>query len=136
MAIEWNPGLSVGVEVIDQQHKVWFEKAGQLFEAGQQGRAKEYILQMFDFLDEYTKQHFSDEEKYMTEIHYPEIEAQKRAHQSFIADLARLKQNYHESGGNILLIVNANKMIINWLTQHISMMDKRIGEYARGTLGK
>ena len=61
MAIEWTPKLSVGIDLIDGQHKIWFDKANQLFEAGQNGRAKEYILQMFDFLDEYTKQHFADE---------------------------------------------------------------------------
>jgi hemerythrin len=86
---------------------------------------------MFDFLDDYTKQHFRDEEAYMEKIRYPEIDAQKKAHASFIENLAKLKQDYNESGGNIMLIVNANKMIINWLTKHISNMDVKIGEYAK-----
>ncbi|NLN66021.1 MAG: hemerythrin family protein [Clostridiaceae bacterium] len=131
MAIEWTPNLSVGVEMIDEQHKVWFQKADQLFEAGRSGRAKEYIFQMFEFLDEYTKSHFVDEERYMASIGYPEIEAQKRMHKSFIDDLAKLRKDYLESGGNILLLVNANKMVVNWLTKHISTMDKKIGEYAK-----
>ena len=40
MAIKWTPDLSVGVENIDEQHKIWFEKANELFEAGKQQRAK------------------------------------------------------------------------------------------------
>jgi hemerythrin len=52
-------------------------------------------------------------------------------HASFIADLAKLKNDYNESGGNIMLIINANKMILNWLTQHIKNMDRKIGEYAK-----
>ena len=64
MAIVWTPALSVGVENIDSQHKIWFEKADQLFEAGKTGKSKEVIAQMFDFLDDYTKQHFRDEEAY------------------------------------------------------------------------
>ena len=131
MAIAWTPNLSVGVEHIDNQHKIWFEKANELFEAGKAQRAKEYIDTMIDFLDEYTKQHFKDEEKYMEKIKYPQIDAQRKAHASFIEDLAKLKKDYNESGGNILLIINANKMILNWLTQHIRNMDKKIGEYAR-----
>lgn len=130
MAIVWTPNLSVGVELIDEQHKIWFEKADGLFEAGKQQKAKEYIVSMLDFLDEYTKQHFSDEEAYMEKIRYPEIDAQKKMHASFISDLAKLKSDYNESGGNILVIINANKMIINWLTKHIKTMDKKIGEYA------
>jgi len=131
MAIKWTPDLSVGVDHIDEQHKIWFEKANELFEAGKQQRAKEYINQMIDFLDEYTKYHFSDEEKYMAEIGYPELDAQKKAHASFINDLAKLKKDYNEGGGNLLVIINANKMIINWLTNHIKTMDKKIGEYAK-----
>ncbi|HOQ16768.1 MAG: hemerythrin family protein [Epulopiscium sp.] len=131
MAIKWTPDLSVGVDHIDEQHQVWFEKANELFEAGKQQRAKEYINQMIDFLDEYTKYHFSDEEKYMAEIGYPELDAQKKAHASFINDLAKLKKDYNEGGGNLLVIINANKMIINWLTNHIKTMDKKIGEYAK-----
>lgn len=134
MAIKWTPNLSIGVDLIDEQHKVWFEKADKLFEAGKERRANEYILEMFNFLDEYTKQHFKDEEEYMTKINYPEIDLQKKAHASFITDLAKLSNEYKESGGNILLIINANRMIVDWLTKHISTMDTKIGEYAK-TLG-
>lgn len=131
MAIVWTPSLSVGVENIDSQHKIWFEKADQLFEAGKTGKSKEVIAQMFDFLDDYTKQHFRDEEAYMTKINYPEIAEQKRLHQNFIKELAKLKADYQESGGNITLIINANQMIVDWLTKHISTMDKKIGAYAK-----
>jgi hemerythrin len=131
MAIKWTPDLSVGVENIDEQHKIWFQKANELFEAGKQQKAKEYMNTMIDFLDEYTKKHFKDEEAYMNKIRYPEIDAQKRAHASFINDLAKLKKDFNEAGGNILVILNANKMVINWLTNHIRNMDKKIGEYAK-----
>jgi hemerythrin len=67
----------------------------------------------------------------MQSIRYPEIEAQKTAHKKFIADLAKLKMEYQTSGGNISLIINANQMIIDWLTKHISNMDKKIGAYAK-----
>lgn len=131
MSVEWTPNLSVGVEHIDAQHKIWFAKANELFEAGKARKAKDYINTMLDFLDEYTKQHFSDEEAYMDKIHYPEIAAQKKAHASFINDLAKLKSDFNKNDGNILVILNANSMVINWLTSHISNMDKKIGDYVR-----
>lgn len=131
MPIEWTPNLSVGVSLIDDQHKILFERANQLFEAGKERRAKEYISTMFDFLDEYTKQHFGDEEAYMEEIGYPQIEAQKRAHAHFINELARLKSEYEKSGGNALVIINANKFVVDWITNHIRTMDRKIGEYVQ-----
>ena len=131
MPIVWTTDLSVGVKHIDDQHRTWFEKANGLFEAGRARRTKEYIDPMLDFLDEYTKQHFRDEEAYMEKIDYPEIDAQKRAHASFIEELAKLKSDYNESGGNIVVIINANKMVLNWLSNHIKTMDKKIGEFAK-----
>ncbi|NLM76039.1 MAG: hemerythrin family protein [Clostridiaceae bacterium] len=131
MAIEWTPALSVGVEYIDNQHKEWFEKANNLFEAGKTGKSKEYIGDMLKFLDEYTKKHFNDEEAYMEKINYPEIEQQRIAHRNFVEKLAKLKQDFEESGGNIAVIVNANRMVVDWLTGHISNMDKKIGIYTK-----
>ncbi len=86
---------------------------------------------MIDFLDEYTKQHFKDEEAYMEKIGYPELDAQKKAHANFIKELAKLKSEYNQSGGNIIVIINANKMVLDWLTNHIKSMDKKIGEYVK-----
>jgi hemerythrin len=126
----WTPNLSVGVRHIDEQHKTLFEKAEKLFEAGKNNQAKEYIGELLEFLDNYTKQHFVDEENYMLSIKYPGYEEQKRAHASFTEQLTELRNEYKSSGGNILVIINANTMVIEWLTKHISVMDKKIGEFA------
>lgn len=131
MALGWTDSLSVGVDMIDKQHKAWFEKAEQLFEAGKSGKAKEFIAELLNFLDEYTQMHFRDEEAYMKKINYPEYDVQKKLHTAFIAELAKLKQDFAQSGGNILVILNANQMVLNWLTNHISTQDKKIGQYAK-----
>lgn len=129
--MKWTPDLSVGVSLIDEEHKTWFEKADKLFEAGKNHQSKEYVGELLDFLDDYTKKHFSDEEQYMLKISYPEYSAQKQAHTAFIGDLAKLRKEYSESGGNLLVIINANQLVFGWLTQHILKMDKKIGEYAK-----
>ena len=130
MAIEWTPNLAVGVSSIDQQHKTLFEKADQLFEAGRNNRSKEFISEMLNFLDDYTKQHFHSEEGYMQSIGYPALNEHKKMHTDFIASLASLKKDYQESGGNILVVLNANQMVVDWLLRHISIEDKKIGNYA------
>lgn len=55
MSVKWTEDLSVGVDLIDDQHKMMFEKASELFEAGKERRAQEYIEPLIEFLDEYTK---------------------------------------------------------------------------------
>ncbi len=127
----WTPNLSVGVKLIDDEHKMWFEKAEKLFEAGKNNQAKEYVGELLQFLDDYTKKHFADEEKYMLSIHYPGYDEQKKAHTLFIQQLTKLQEDYKTSGGNLLVIINANQMVVDWLTKHISNMDKKIGEFAK-----
>jgi hemerythrin len=127
----WTQALSVGVELIDEQHKIWFEKAEKLFEAGRKRESQQYIGELLEFLDSYTKEHFADEEKYMLSIKYPGYDEQKKAHEAFIAKLADLKEKYKTSGGNLLVIIDANKMVVDWLTKHISNMDKNIGRFAK-----
>ena len=129
----WTPNLSVGISMIDDQHKMWFQKAEALFEAGKNNLAKEYVGELLDFLDDYTKKHFADEEKYMLSIQYPGYREQKDAHTAFIAQLNKIKSDYNSSGGNLMVILNANQMILDWLTKHISNMDKKIGEFAKKT---
>ena len=131
MAISWTTDLSVGVSQIDEQHKIWFEKADQLFEAGKKGQAKEFVGQLLDFLDDYTRKHFSDEEKYMLSIKYPEYDKQKALHTALIGQLDKIKAEYKESGGNIIVVLNANQMVVDWLTKHISNEDKKIGAFAK-----
>ncbi len=127
----WTQNLSVGVAMIDDQHKMWFEKADKLYEAGRNHQAKEYIGELLKFLEDYTKKHFADEEKYMVSLNYPGLSAQKQAHADFIRQLAKLRSDYDASGGNILVILNTNQLVLNWLTQHISNMDKQIGQFAK-----
>ena len=127
----WTPDLSVGVEQIDEQHKEWFKKAEALFEAGKNHQAKEYVGELLNFLSDYTKKHFADEEKYMLSINYPDYPTQKKAHTAFIEQLAKLRADYDASGGSLMVILNANQMVVTWLTQHISNMDKKIGQFAK-----
>lgn len=128
----WTQNLSVGVPMIDTQHKTWFEKAEKLFEAGKNNQAKEYIGELLNFLEDYTKKHFADEEKYMLSIKYPGYGEQKAAHSEFIRQIAKLRSDYAASGGNLLVILNANQLVLQWLTQHISNMDKKIGQFTKG----
>ena len=130
MAIEWTNDLSVGVSSIDAQHQQLFKMADELFEAGKNGKSKEKIGDLLGFLDRYTKQHFKDEEAYMKSINYPGLAEQEKAHQAFVNELTKLKGEFDKSGGNIAVIIGANQIVVEWLTKHISGMDKKIGAHS------
>jgi len=127
----WTPNLAVGVPLIDDEHKELFSRVDALFEAGKNRKSAEYIGELLGFLDDYTKKHFSDEENYMLSIRYPGYAVQKEQHTLFIGHLEKLKDDYAKSGGSLLVILDANQFMLTWLTQHISVLDKQIGDYAK-----
>ncbi len=69
----------------------------------------------------------------MLSIQYPGYNDQKSAHVQFIEKLVKLCADYDTSGGNLLVILGANQMVLDWPTKHISTMDKKIGEFAKST---
>jgi len=48
-----------------------------------------------------------------------------------LESLKKLKADYAQSGGNILVVLNANQLVTDWLIKHISAMDKLIGDYVK-----
>lgn len=129
MAIEFTDSLAVGLDNIDDQHKVLFEKVNTLLEACSAGQGKTVILDTLEFLRDYTKEHFGDEEKYMLSINYPEYDNQKKLHTTFINELEKINDEYNESGNKLLLTLSINSMVVKWLTNHISIEDKKIGKF-------
>ncbi len=127
----WSPTLSIGVAQIDAQHKTLVEQADKLFEASKNNQGKERVGELLNFLEDYTKKHFADEEKYMLSIGYPGYNEQKTAHTEFVRQLVKLRADYSASGGNLLVILNANQLVVQWLTQHISSMDRKIGQFKK-----
>lgn len=127
----WSPLLAIGVPEIDRQHMMLFERADQLFEAGRNHKSVEFVGEMLDFLGDYAKKHFSDEEAYMLAVKYPGYSGQKQEHAAFLESLKKLEADYAKSGGNIFVVLNAERLVIDWLTKHISTADRQLGGYVR-----
>lgn len=134
MAIRWTSALSVGVAAIDDQHKELFERVNQLIEACNQGKGKEVVGQVLDFLADYVKVHFRDEEALMQKYDYPEFENHKAVHQRFIEDFGQLKEKLDREGPGLSLVLQTNRLVVNWLTAHIHRMDKAVGNHIKGKI--
>ena len=72
--IEWDDSLSVGVDLIDEQHKMLIQKLRDLSDAFEIGREMNRIMQTLEFMVDYTDFHFSAEEETMTKYDYPGLE--------------------------------------------------------------
>ena len=77
---------------------------------------------------EYALFHFIDEEKYMTEIGYPDLQKHKSIHDEFITKLRDYETRFKE--GKILFNSDILKTLIAWLHNHLLTEDKKYTVFA------
>jgi hemerythrin-like metal-binding protein len=92
MAIEWQDDLATGIDLIDEQHKGIFDRFAEFKKAYDEGCVKEDIVKLLLFLEDYTRDHFREEEEALQEAGYAELSAQQEAHKMFLNDIADLKR--------------------------------------------
>jgi hemerythrin-like metal-binding protein len=126
----WTPGLSVGVEAMDDQHRQLFARLNVLVEAVRSGRGAEEVGQTMEFLDQYVREHFADEEKLLAESAYPGLEIHKRMHSGFTAELAAVRTGLAAPGADRQELANRLHLSLrDWLLRHIRVEDRAYGEY-------
>lgn len=127
--IEWDDSLSVGIDLIDEQHKMLIQRIKDLSEAVEQARGLEKILKTLDFMIDYTEFHFSTEERHMKKLEYPGFIPHKQQHEEFISTLDRLVEDFEQDGATEALSTSTNTFLINWLVKHIKSIDKNFGKF-------
>lgn len=132
MGISWREDLSLGVELIDSQHKELLARFDMLLSACKLGKGSEEVKHLFAFLDEYVIKHFGDEEVLQRQHEYPDYEAHHREHESFIARIAELKERMRDDGSvQIDHVLDTNKLLLDWLIRHISIRDREVGRHLK-----
>jgi len=131
MAIMWQPSLATGVKEIDDQHKELFQRVNTLLEACSGGRGKDEIPGLLDFLTDYVHVHFAAEQGYMDRHGYPDAPAHKKLHAEFTKSVAAFKADLAGQGANLNLTVTINRLVVDWLVQHIGKMDKALGAFLK-----
>jgi hemerythrin len=129
--IEWDKSLSVGVDLIDNQHKMLIERLRKIAKAIEKKQATGEITKTLDFMVDYTDFHFSTEEKYMEKYNYPDKENHILRHEEFKESLRRLVQDFQEEGATQVLSSSINTFLMNWLVKHIKGIDIGFGEFLR-----
>ena len=130
MQVEWKDELNIGVLEIDVQHKLLFEKFNGFLNAYDSQKDTEEVLRLFWFLEAYAVTHFRDEEKVMQQIFFPDYIVHKKKHQEFIDRIDDLKERLKTEGLTQSIVSNMTAFITAWLIEHISTMDRSIGEFA------
>ena len=127
--IEWTDDLSVGIPKIDEQHKALIGRLCAVSDAIEAQEGEREIAKTLSFLIDYTETHFSDEETYMKELNYPGLAEQEKKHREFIVTLKDLERDFDEEGSTHGLADAINTLLLNWLTNHIRAIDRKIADF-------
>ena len=132
MSISWREELSIGNPQIDQQHQELLERFDNLLVACRKGEGKLELVRLIGFLDEYVVRHFGDEELFQKEHGFPDYPSHQLQHLGFVKRLSELKRTIRDEGEVQLdHVLTTNKLLLDWLVQHISTSDRELGTFLR-----
>lgn len=131
MVQKWTEELSVGVDIIDTQHKELFATADALLEAIEKDGGRGEVTKVVAFLEEYVENHFQMEEMYMKRYTYPDYPRHKIEHTTFINDFYDLRQELDNDGVTPELTLRLADRVGDWLVNHIGRMDKALGTFLK-----
>lgn len=132
MSVEWRDHLAVGVQSIDDQHKELFRRFNALMTAIAHGKGPLKVIETLSFLDDYTANHFRDEEKIQEDHNYPHRGMHHEEHEQFRRDLIRLKGRITEDGFTQQNVLLTSRTLLRWLIQHICNTDKALADFING----
>lgn len=120
----WTEKLSVGVGVLDDDHKRLVAMVNELYDAMQAGHGKETLGRILNDLVHYTKVHFAREEKFFAETSYPAIAVHKQEHDALTQQVLDVQQKYM-AGASAALSIDVLRFLKTWLVNHIQGSDQK-----------
>lgn len=126
--MDWNDRLSVGVEIIDSDHKKLVAMVNELHDAVKAARGKEVLGKVLDGLVAYTKTHFGHEEAEMARTKYPQTAEHTKEHVSLTKQVLDVQKKY-QAGNTAVLSMEVMAFLRDWLLKHIQGSDKALGTF-------
>lgn len=127
-ALIWTNKLSIGVQQVDDDHKVLIGLMNELSKSGLETEDVEVII---NNLIDYTLYHFRREEAVMKACGYPYLEAHRKVHQHLGAKVGQFAEEWRKDGG-AELIEELLEFLRTWLVDHIMQEDAEIGPFVIG----
>ena len=125
---EFTDEYKTGIALIDGEHKTLFEITERVYNILKEGATEEdadRIIEILGELRQYTSEHFSDEEDYMRSVNYDGLDAQIRAHSTFIAELDGIDEDEIRSNPQEY-VKSLIEFLLGWLINHILKVDMKI----------
>ncbi len=126
----WENRYDIGVNAMNDEHKTLIAHMNALHEGSAKGLPLDAQLKLAGELYQYVLKHFSDEEKYMESIKFPEFDVHKIIHKDL---LSKLDEHVTKIKNDGVIGEEFFKFLRFWLSAHICGIDAKYGEHAKKT---
>lgn len=123
----WHDSFLIQVAQMEGHHKHLFEIADTVIEHLHNDSERESIAKAFDALMDYTRYHFSAEEKLMALYSYPRADLHKKIHGELIRQLAEYKE--YALGNKVPNKADFLNFMDNWMVRHVLNEDRQYGAF-------
>jgi hemerythrin len=130
LIVEWDKKYSVGIPLIDDQHKELIENTNRLYQgclAKTETERMTFFMEAVKSVVDYVKYHFSAEEKMLENVKSPELQTQKKQHEMFVKRLLDDVREFQE--GQKFALNNFVRFLRDWILSHIAMEDTKYARY-------
>ena len=127
--VSWSKSYSMGIKLIDDQHKGLIDFVNDLFNhsTGKEDEERAYFKDVIQIAVSYAKTHFATEEKYMLATKFPNYAEHKKVHDEFILTVVKTVKDFES--GKRLVLVNFAYFLKEWVLSHIAGMDVLYAQY-------
>lgn len=125
--LQWSDEISVGVEELDEQHKLLVSIINDLHDAMQNRRSNDVMQEIINRLTEYTRIHFAVEESLMRILGYPNYEEHKKQHEELIHSVMDITNKLKVGKANVSFALM--HFLKSWLTKHIMESDRQYTDH-------
>ena len=133
--IPWSDKYSVGIRVIDNDHRDLFSIVNELHQATENNSSVTVMSEIINRLIKYVQGHFEREERLMAEYKYPGLSDHRIRHQDFVRLIFAARRIHIELPSRLdhkkLLL-----MLETWLKLHILKSDRKYLPFLQGDFGR
>ena len=130
MKYELTPDLETGNALIDSEHRQLFAAINNLMDACSKGEGRTALNGTVNFLNDYVKKHFGDEEDLQKKSSYPGYPAHKQFHDTYRQQLLTASQKIASEGAGIQNVAELNQLA-GVLVSHIRREDKKLAAHLK-----
>ncbi len=121
--IKWGDKYSVGISMIDEEHKKLIGILNKAIFAKEHNDNPEEIKEVLSEMVEYSHKHFSTEETYMIKFNFPEYQSHRNEHLDFTDKTITSYNKFVR--GDYQIANELPEYLKQWLANHIQVTDRQ-----------